>query len=465
VVRKIKKAEEEMEQLPKIVRQRLEATAKPSAHPDPDTLTAFAEQSLSERERVPVLQHLARCADCREILAIAQPQVEFAQAAAAAMVAPDSVRSNWLRRPRLGWATAAACVLVLGATVTLRYGARSKSSPPAAVPGSAEIATYAGKPPENEASPEQSKAQPGTSAVEPSPKAIAALRSEVGSGASAEADKHPPRSKVMEKKTLANPLRSSPYGSARGRSAVAGAAGAPLRPRVISAAPPPPTSKSERPGALAAYDHADEIRVGTSDSAQPDSPKPGSAAKETTQVTVAMEAADSSAEKVAVQGKPAESKNAPQGGIPQTQYGRLSASNSVLVAPGLSRSDAQKEAMQRTASNLIMPRWTLSSDGSLLLRSLDAGKTWEMITVASKTTFRAVAAFGPEVWAAGSGGALYHSADLGQHWTQVRPTADGKALTEDIVRIEVTDAPRLQLTTASGLVWTTMDGGQRWQVK
>ena len=48
-----------MEQLPKIVQQRLSAADKAWVHPDPDLLTAFAERSLTERERVQVLQHLA----------------------------------------------------------------------------------------------------------------------------------------------------------------------------------------------------------------------------------------------------------------------------------------------------------------------------------------------------------------------------------------------------------------------
>ena len=67
-----------MEQLPKIVRQRLQATAKAGVHPDPDLLTAFAEKSLKERERSLVLQHLAQCADCRSVISLAIPEVEAA---------------------------------------------------------------------------------------------------------------------------------------------------------------------------------------------------------------------------------------------------------------------------------------------------------------------------------------------------------------------------------------------------
>ncbi len=59
-----------MEQLPKIVTQRLQATAKAGPHLDPNLLTALAEQSLTERERVQVLEHMAHCADCREIVAL-----------------------------------------------------------------------------------------------------------------------------------------------------------------------------------------------------------------------------------------------------------------------------------------------------------------------------------------------------------------------------------------------------------
>ena len=67
-----------MEQLPKIVQQRLQATAAAGVHPDPDLLTAFAEKSLTERERTQVLQHLGQCADCRQVVALAMPEMRRA---------------------------------------------------------------------------------------------------------------------------------------------------------------------------------------------------------------------------------------------------------------------------------------------------------------------------------------------------------------------------------------------------
>jgi hypothetical protein len=112
----------------------------------------------------------------------------------------------------------------------------------------------------------------------------------------------------------------------------------------------------------------------------------------------------------------------------------------------------------------VADRWVVSSSGALE-RSYDAGKTWQTVPVASNVVFRAVAAVGIEVWAGGVAGALYHSRDLGQHWTEVKPTSDGKNLSSEIVTIEFADFQHGKLTTAAGETWITADGGQSWQKK
>src|SRR5438067_2517121 len=84
-----------MSDLPKIAQQRLrEAAASRSdknAHPDADLLTAFAERSLAAPERESVMQHLAMCTECREVVAISLPPMDDSAAA--------STRSErvWLR--------------------------------------------------------------------------------------------------------------------------------------------------------------------------------------------------------------------------------------------------------------------------------------------------------------------------------------------------------------------------------
>jgi len=141
-------------------------------------------------------------------------------------------------------------------------------------------------------------------------------------------------------------------------------------------------------------------------------------------------------------------------------------------------------------SSAPVPRWTTSSTGSLQ-RSFDQGITWQVVDVnanpgylqiagqtsrekrkeasqafkrdTSSPIFRAVAVTGADVWAGGSGGALYHSADAGDHWTRVTPTSSGAKLTGDIVNLEFPDMLHGKVSTSAGEVWTTSDAGQTWQ--
>jgi hypothetical protein len=83
-----------MTEVPKIVHHRLR-TAMPAAelleqmHPEADVLTAFAEQALSAPEREGVLQHLALCGDCRDVVALALPATDLL--ASDAIVRPQEV--------------------------------------------------------------------------------------------------------------------------------------------------------------------------------------------------------------------------------------------------------------------------------------------------------------------------------------------------------------------------------------
>jgi hypothetical protein len=107
-----------MQNVPKIVRERLRA-AKPAVnHPDADMLTAFAEHSLPELERDVVLEHLARCGDCRDIVALALPAMEPVESA----MKPSP--SGWLTWPALRWGFVAAGLVVIASIGILRYQAR-----------------------------------------------------------------------------------------------------------------------------------------------------------------------------------------------------------------------------------------------------------------------------------------------------------------------------------------------------
>jgi|SRR5579862_457483 len=110
----------------------------------------------------------------------------------------------------------------------------------------------------------------------------------------------------------------------------------------------------------------------------------------------------------------------------------------------------------------LLPRWALTSDG-VLQRSLDAGTTWETISVAPQSRLHALAANGFDIWVGGSSGALYHSYDAGRHWSQVQPLVNGEALTSDIIGVEFSDPQHGKISTSSLETWSTDDAGQHWQ--
>ena len=121
-----------MEDLPKIVRDRLAGTA-PSDHPDADLLTAFRENALGPRERTEVMRHLALCSFCREVNSLAVPEEEKAFAVAVGMAAPPplALARAPRRRFNLRWgALGAVAVIVAAATWSLRPAHKEVSALP-----------------------------------------------------------------------------------------------------------------------------------------------------------------------------------------------------------------------------------------------------------------------------------------------------------------------------------------------
>jgi Photosynthesis system II assembly factor YCF48 len=130
---------------------------------------------------------------------------------------------------------------------------------------------------------------------------------------------------------------------------------------------------------------------------------------------------------------------------------------------------AKQQAMALPGANAmvasrarLLPRWALTSDG-ILQRSLDAGITWETVSVAPQSRLRALAANGFDIWVGGSSGALYHSSDGGQHWSQIQPVVNGEVLSADIIGVEFPDSQHGKIRTSSLESWTTDDAGEHWQ--
>jgi len=367
-----------MPELPKIVTQRLQTKATDQGHPDPELITAFVENSLPQRERNQVLEHFARCGDCREIVSFSLPEYPVAISASA-----RPAGSPWLSWPVLRWGAVAACLVIVGAAVMLRHESRSKSE---------EIIAW--KAPEartrneNAAAPEPDHMQAQNQvATQPSQAAHDALS---GTPSARLRVKKVPATAINDKE-----LSTQVAGELRSQVAQANSAAGEATPSAPSSA-------------------MDELVPGR--------------AKDV----------------------PLEARAANATGGPRVQ----------------AKTSMAASAMSKTAypSAALVPRWTLTSDG-ILQRSLDSGATWETVPVPGQPTLRALAADGLDIWVGGSNGALYHSSDAGQHWTQVRPIANSELLSADIIGVEFTDLQHGTVTTSAKETWVTADAGQTWLKK
>lgn len=475
-----------MQNVPKIVRERLKAASPATEHPDANALTAFAERVLPERERVLVFDHLARCSDCRDIVALALPATEPVE------VAAKSSARGWLTWPALRWGLAAAGVVAIASLGIVQYqrGLRSENLE-SKTPARVEVAAKEAK---NEA-----LAQPAFSADEKRDKVqtppTAAYSGAVGSTSAIGGAK-----KNMAREEVATALPLPPQAN---HGALAGIHGSPAvgRPlphgprladqwqqpnvaknQVPAAAPPSPLDKQQAAGDLSAnmQDRAvsQMVTVEAQSAQQEAKARDLDAGRLQEQPAPQPSGEDYALARV---GKAKPAANSPAGATPV----------STVATP----SPSQMSAGPELASSAPAPRWTITPTGGLQ-RSLDQGFTWQAIDVmanpepstnatslqisanhsrakrkdaqalkrdASSPLFRAVAANGAEVWVGGSGGVLYHSQDAGDHWTRIVPASAGSALTGDILSLEFPDPQHGKVSTSAAEIWITADDGQTWQ--
>ena len=462
-----------MENAPKIVTDRLRAMAVAVDHPDADVLTAFTERALPERERSQVLKHLAACAECREVIALALP----AEDPTMAVVHPAG--GKWLAWPQLRWGLVAAGVIVVGSFGVLRY---ERSTHPATVanyrssPMDAAQKEAKNVPPSPVA--EQAQAQKTVSPVTPS----AAPEAKADAAAKREFDR----------------LEAFDTGSAR------------LRSQVLPHGPKAPTQQWQQNAIANANNYAP-----LSQSQPPVAPPPSAKQQAANELLVMARPAAPSPTAPSI-GGPINADNKAQAldrvavnGRSTTSLATLGSNSGAEVARA-KPAEATANAPQNQAagaytvsateggnfspSGSLVPesaRWVITAAGGLQ-RSLDQGKTWQDIDVNSnvgsygglnlplamkasntkalakdkadskpkRIVFRAVSANGPDVWAGGSEGNVFHSADAGGHWARVIPSWRGIELTGDIINLQFADTQHGRIVTSSAEIWTTADAGQ-----
>ncbi len=434
-----------MERLPNIVRERLKATAG-GDHPDADLLTAFAEQALPDRERSRVLLHLSRCADCRDVLALALPPLKAAALLDTARPAP------WFQWKVLRWGAVVACVVIVGSAVLLRRDTfQMQSAKTSAVREEPAAEQYAYERADQDAAARVRAQQALSSNAEnANEKDIGRLRDK------ALKRSMPPKLPASAPASPASPVAALSPGVKDNKQVIVGAMHG--------------ASGAGALGGMAAKS-AENWTSAPAQAVSDEGKKPLPEARNVTD----LEMLGRSSEVVEVQVGAAPALDTEASSDKPEAPGKAKAASSGLLdamaAPEvLTKSQATRseetvrQKMDRAPGFRHSPlsRWTISSDGRLQ-HSIDAGKTWQPVPVGDKASFRALSANGPDVWVGGAAGLLYHSADSGASWTQVKPAFANVTLTADIAAIEFTDVQHGKITTSNGEVWTTEDAGQNWR--
>jgi Photosynthesis system II assembly factor YCF48 len=443
-----------MPDVPKIVRERLRvANLAPAEHPDPDVLTAFAESSLSQRERADVLEHLSRCGECREVLALALPASEPIQ------VVSEKRSTSWVAWPTMRWAFASAGFLALALFGFLQYRHHNESTIIAKKAAGAAVVARNEEVPQVEQEYRKSKEEQ-TSQSGDMVKRKASANLEIDKHAAAPAP-DAGLAKAFSNPTMAGPLAHGPRqiyqqqqsGNVQQVPASVAAFNAPEMKQAVSAG-----KAADLPLAIS----KESVQL----QAQP--AKPG----------MNSQALDSVVARNQVSSEP---------GASDTEVSRAKSAPAPAAPPAQSLYNARSLQILAAA-----PSWTINA--GRLQRSFDRGATWQDVNVISSSdaagslelaatdrkalkdsvkrntkdlgnplVFRAVAANGPDVWAGGAGGALYHSLDAGAHWSRVLPSSSNESLTGDILRLEFRDPQNGTIATSTGEVWSTGDNGQTWQ--
>jgi hypothetical protein len=420
------------------------------------------------------LLHLARCADCRDALALAVPPAE---SAADALDTTRHVRV--FRWSVLRWGAVAACVVIVGSAVLMKRDSmmRMQSSKIVAMQSEEQLPV---------------QDQPSTRAPLPAPlpprfegtfatgaHEQAFVSNDVGLDANKQKEAAA-KTKALQaappKSLMLTPGLSASRGSTRASGGSGGGYGA-FHGSIGAAAGSASSSYAFRsnPGAPAkpASPKAEDKALPTLGRNVTDltTLSPQSQTVEVHAQAIEIEADAATAGKQETPGRAKSAVTAPAAPPPApsangTQlFDRMTPQSSETVTTN--RAAMAKEAASSNRERMVqtyapVSRWTISSDGQLE-HSIDSGKTWQPMAVADNATFRALSANGPDLWVGGASGLLYHSADAGGHWTRVKPAAGGTNLTADIAAIEFTDARRGKITASNGEVWLTEDAGQTWR--
>lgn len=488
-----------MQNLPKIVTEQLKIAAPHGGHPDPNLLTAFAERALPQSERALLTDHLSLCGDCRAIVFLAQPDSETTSAS---VFRP--ARHGWFAMPILRWGLVASCVVVFACAGILQYQrttrlelARSAVPPMVASLEKGKEQGLEGNKEQDSETVQDLKNAQGAPAAAPPPTLVSPASSKpVAAAALPFAKKSAAQDQIEASATESKRLRNTLAAAGHRANAPSGDAAldtyglavSPRTPQELAQAQKSQTASGDGARVLP-YSQGVPVAANTQPM-PPAIPQSSEVVVQSANQATTRDLAAGSSPNINSRA-PIELKqsNAEQKDSKQSDRSTVAVSTAPMVgATGTGSAQAAVVAPSR------LPSWSIGPAG-ILERSFDDGKTWQSVDVSPKpqpsadnllqaqvtakakdqssrkldkdqvspVIFYSVAVRGPEVWAGGTAGALYHSADAGNFWVHLLPSANGVALSGDVVRIEFTGQQGCRVSTSTAEIWNTADDGQSWQ--
>jgi hypothetical protein len=371
---------------------------------DANTLAAWAEQTLSARERAAVEAHAADCGRCQAMLA------------AMVRATPVPVAAPWWRVHMMAWMvpmTAGAAALIVWTLLPARTTFESR-----------QAATQIAEP-----------------AAPPAPATPPPARAFADNDAAKKPAKDDSLREAPRKEAAADQERARQTGFRRANSAdkpavsslaKTEAAPAEAKGRVAGAAEPPPAAERD----VRAKATADALTVARPPAAPAAAPAPPPVAA----APVASAPAAPSPQRSAVGGV-AGAANAAEARGDRLMARAAAAPVIQIVSPNPSN------------------RWRLLPGGAVQ-HSTDGGSTWETQPTGADVTLTAGASPAPVVcWLVGPRGRVVVSRD-GATWKLV-PLAEPI----DLVSIRATDDKSASVTAADGRTFATTDGGVTWTLR
>jgi Putative zinc-finger len=458
------------------------------AHPDPDLLTAFAEQSLTQRERQLVLAHLATCAECREVITLAGSATLEPELAAAAVGRPSSAKTGkafWSWRP-LRWTAAAATAAVVLSAVWLNRSERESLTQTQATP----VAQAGQKNPapsetaadqlistsELPAGPQTVEKIPASNTTpvvrddeqlrrkraEPVPPRPVAPSQEVGVNA-------PTATVPTENKQEALDLVEGKGTRELATSGRSFAQLTQLQPGLAKA----------QAGAAPKASVGGTISLGNvaapakEEAASEKDKKSGTLAAQVAPAAIAPQSAPQSAmsysrkpaEDLAPASPIAEGNLKQNATIPKDEQASASTPKLQKMASGQNaESDMPARSSLSDSVVIVNPWWRVTKQGQLE-KSFDSGRTWQTVFDENIAKFRAVASLDAVVWAGGDSGDFWSSTNGGKTWRRGVPNVDGHSPKGQVTKIALPNPATVIITTDAGETWTSTNGGLNWTVK